>query len=113
MVVSTLEAEQNRLNCRVYTYCLMPDHLHFLVSPVDDGSSVLRFTDQFKGKTTNFSWKLGWKGKLWQPRSYDHVVRDRDALFALSEYILDNPVRKELVERREYWRWSGILNPLP
>jgi len=113
MIIDTLQAEQTRLGCLVYTYCLMTDHLHYLSSPKQDGNSILKFTDQFKGKTTNESWKLGWKGKLWQPRSYDHIVRAEEDLREIARYILNNPVRAGLVAHAEDWPWSGHLNPLP
>ena len=111
--LAILRDEQTRQNCRIFTYCLMPDHLHFLVSPNVDGISALTFTDQYKGKATNASWKLGWQGKLWQRRYYDHIVRQEEDLLAIAEYILNNPVRKELVQHPEDWLWSGHFNPLP
>lgn len=113
LILDTLHSEQKRQQCAVFTYCLMPDHLHFLVSPRHDGTSVLTFTDQFKGKATNGSWAVGWRGKLWQPRYYDHIVRAEEDLRAIAEYILNNPVRKGLVERAKDWRWSGHINLLP
>jgi REP element-mobilizing transposase RayT len=91
----------------------MPNHLHFLISPAKDGVSILDFTHQYKGKTTNLSWKLGWKGILWQPRFYDHIVRAEEDLQAIAEYILENPVRKGLVASAEDWQWSGNFSPLP
>lgn len=113
LILDTLREEQERQNCAVFTYCLMPDHLHFLVSPRKDGMSVLTFTNQYKGKATNRSWTVGWQGKLWQPRYYDHIVRTEESLYEIAEYILDNPVRQELVEHVEDWLWSGHMNPLP
>lgn len=50
VVLDTLREEEERQKCAVYTYCLMPDHLHFLVSPREDGISVLTFTDQYKAR---------------------------------------------------------------
>ena len=113
VIIETLRSEQTRLGCLVHTYCLMPNHLHFLASPAQDGQSVLRFTDQFKGKTTRFSWQLGRQGKLWQPRYYDHIVRSHESLLAIAEYILYNPVRKALIGRAEDWPWSDVMTPLP
>jgi REP element-mobilizing transposase RayT len=113
LLLSILQEEQARNNCTIYTYCLMPNHFHFLVSPNIDGVSVLTFTDQFKGKTTNKSWDVGWKGKLWQARYYDHIVRTDESLHDIGEYILNNPVRKEFVENPEDWLWSGHMNELP
>lgn len=112
-VLDLLGVEQTRQNCTVFTYCLMPDHIHFLVKPNVDGVSVLTFTDQFKGKSTNASWNHGWRGKLWQRDYYDHVVRDDESLTAIAQYILNNPVRTGLVATAEEWPWSGHLNPLP
>jgi putative transposase len=112
-VIDVLREEDKRQNCAVFTYCLMPDHLHFLVSPRQDGISALTFTDQFKGMATNCSWTVGWRGKLWQPRYFDHIVRTEEDLWAIDDYILNNPVRKGLVERAEDWLWSGHISPLP
>ena len=113
LVIDTLRQEQERQLCTVYAYCLMPDHLHFLVSPNADGVSALRFTEEYKGKATNLSWTLGWHGKLWQPRYYDHIVRREESLLAIAKYILDNPVRRMLVKEADAWPWSGVMNPLP
>ena len=99
--------------CRVFSYCLMPDHLHLLASPERNGVSVLEFVDRYKGRSTNESWTLGWAGKLWEPRCYDHIVRADEDLLALSRYILDNPLRKGLASAAERWPWSGLMNPLP
>jgi putative transposase len=113
MIIDTLRDEQSPESCTVFTYCLLPDHLHFLISPQHDGISVLDFVDRFKGRTTNRSWRLGWRGKLWQPRSYDHVVRAGEDLSAIAPYILNTPVRKGLVSSAEEWTWGGQMNPLP
>jgi len=112
-ILDCLKEEQTRNRCQIFTYCLMPDHLHYLISPIEDSISTLTFTDQFKGKTTNLSWKFGWHGKLWQPRSYDHIVRAEESLVAIAQYILDNPERKQLVSQAGDWLWSGQFNPLP
>ncbi|MGB9298974.1 MAG: transposase [Anaerolineae bacterium] len=112
-MIDLLREEQERQRCRVFTYCLMPDYLHFLVSPREEGVSILQFVDRYKGRTTNESWKFGWKGKLWQPRHYDHVVRRDEDLGVIALYLMQNPVRRGLVERSEDWPWGGQMNPLP
>jgi putative transposase len=113
MTLAILREEQARQHCLVFTYCLMPDHLHFLISPQIEGASMLVFVDQYKGKTTNASWRCGWHGKLWEPRFYDHVVRGDEDLREIAEYILANPVRQNLVGCDADWQWSGAMNPLP
>ena len=112
-IVAALFAERLFLGTELYVYCVMPNHLHILIGPKESGRSMLTFVDQFKGKSTRVSWAYGWKGKLWQPRSYDHLVRRSEGLRAIAEYILDNPVRKGLAESSEAYQWSGLLDPLP
>ena len=46
LVVDELRALQERYHCSVYTYCLMLDHLHYLVRPTQDGVSVLTFANR-------------------------------------------------------------------
>jgi REP element-mobilizing transposase RayT len=112
-IIETLRAERERLQCWVHIYCLMPDHLQMIVSPRADGHSVLTFVDQFKGKTTNLSWKYGWRGKLWQPRSYDDVVRCEKALPDYASYILSDPARNNLVDCEEQYTWREVWDAFP
>ncbi len=71
-----------------------------------------RLESLYKGKATNRSWTVGWHGKLWQPRYFDHIVRADEDLRAIAGYILNNSVRKGLVECAEDWPWSGNMNSL-
>jgi len=112
-IIECLKKEKHRKNCNVYVYCLMPDHLHVLTGTTSDRVSVLDFVNQFKGKTTRIGWKYGIDGVLWQKRYYDHVVRKSEDLIKIASYILDNPVRTEMVEKREDYLYSGIWDDLP
>jgi len=106
-IVQVLVEERQRQQCAIYVYCLMPDHLHMLLSPRREGLSVLTFVEQFKGKSTNKSWAVGWVGRLWQPRFYDHIVGHEESVKSIAEYVLGNPVRKGLVHEIDEWPWSG------
>jgi putative transposase len=112
-VIAVLLQECQRMDMDLYAYCLMPDHLHILIGPRKDGSSMLAFVDQFKGKSTRESWSHGWQGKLWQRRSYDHLVRRTEDLQPVAQYVLDNPVRRGVVDRRDDYPWAGLVDPLP
>ena len=63
----------------------------------------------FKSFTTRQNWGLGYQGPLWQARYYDHIVRRRDDGKRIAQYILENPVRKGLVEEVEAYPWSGSM----
>jgi len=112
-IVGELLAERTRSRCDLYAFCLMPDHLHVLAAPRMDGASVLRFVDRFKGLSTSISWQLGWHGKLWQPRYYDHVLRSDEQLDRVCEYIVANPVRAGLAEDPAGYRWCKLVDLPP
>lgn len=113
MIVDTLQEMGTTYQCHVFVFCLMPDHLHLLTSPREHGASILTCVERFKGKSTNLSWRFGWKGTLWQPGSYDHGLRKEEYFREIADYILDNPVRKGLVDSHEKWPWSGMMEPWP
>jgi putative transposase len=112
-VINVLLTERLHSGCRVYAYCLMPDHLHVVAAPSANACSVLAYVDRFKALSTRAIWQLGMDGRLWQPRSYDHVLRCEEHLDRVCEYVLTNPVRGGLVADPDSYRWSGGGDPLP
>jgi len=80
--------------------CLMPDHLHWLISWTPNLS---REVGRFKSYTTRLAWRAGHHGQLWQRSFWDHVIRDEKSLILVARYIIGNPVRACIVsEAKEY-----------
>ena len=50
-IINTLSKNAEIFNCSVPVYCLMPDHLHFVVYGKVDGISITDFVRRFKGYT--------------------------------------------------------------
>ncbi len=111
-ILDCLVAEKNKTKVNVYVYCLMPDHLHLLISPANSGISISRFIGGFKSKTTRLGWEKGIK-KLWQERFYDHILRRNEDIEEIAQYILNNPVRKGMVESYEDYEFCGLLDEIP
>ncbi|WP_459941677.1 REP-associated tyrosine transposase [Deferrisoma palaeochoriense] len=92
-------------------YCLMPDHLHLVVTlgaELDLSTCVQRF----KTFTSRHIRQLGVGGPgVWQRGFYDHALRKDESWEAVARYVLENPVRKGLVERPEAWPWAGLGPP--
>jgi len=124
-IIECLKNQRNKLGCKVFVYCLMPDHLHFLCSVgacpckdyahkglhyIDTVPSIIDFINQFKGKSTTIAWKYGIKGNLWQKRWYDHILRKDEDVRNIGEYILQNPVRRGLVEHAYEYPYCGHLD---
>ncbi len=94
---------------RLYGFCLMPDHLHTLLSPAESGDSIDRWLNAFKSFTTNQYMQLGGEPPLWQRSAYDHVCRDGGTAEKVMRYIADNPVRRKLVDDWRDWPWTQVF----
>lgn len=92
------------------TYCLMPDHIHLLWLGCASASDQRIAATLFRG-TIN---PLLAPEKL-QREAYDHVLtaaeRQSNAFQSVSHYILENPVRKNLVTTWEDYEYSGAVIP--
>jgi len=111
--IDYIKEERTRLGHAVYVFCLMPEHLHLLSSPLESGIPVTLYMDGLSSKMTRLSWNYGFLGKLMQRSFYDHIVRKEEDLRQIAEYILNNPVRRGLVQRWEDYPYCGFIDPLP
>jgi len=98
-IIETFQTEVFQQNTKLYAYCLMPDHLHILVSPKE--SNLIDFIRRWKSYATNLLNKSGFKGACWQRSFYDHALRKDEDIKTTAEYIVHNPVRKNLIKQ---WR---------
>ena len=98
----------------------MPDHVHLIFTPLVDRAamevcSLAEIMDAIKGASAHrINKALGRKGRVWQPESFDHVLRSSEGLDAKIQYIVENPLRCGLVERWiDYpWLWrKEFVNP--
>ena len=106
-----MKANKAKNNFKIYIYCLMPNHLHILLNPGDSNMLVSRFIQTFKSQT-GFWYKKYHGNPLWQRGFYDHIVRKNESLIKIAQYILDNPVRKGLVEKAELYPYSGAMDEI-
>ena len=105
-LVALLFQQARASRVTLHAYCLMPDHVHLLASP-NGGDSVISFVQAFKGRSTRLAWEFGHAGTIWQPRFYDHFLREEEDIPRAVEYILNNPVRKGLVSNWHDYHWCG------
>ena len=116
IAVGAIATVRSQMHCRIYAYCILPDHIHLLVSPSGKGESVSDIVRVIKSEITHAFNELGVGSLRWQRSFYDHVLRENernpDAFEALVAYILENPVRMGLVERAEDYRFCGVIDHL-
>ena len=56
-----------------------------------------------------FHAKYGGKGKLWQGRFWDHIIRDQDDMNRHIDYIHYNPVKHSLVSDPFLYEYSSLI----
>jgi len=95
-------------NIPLYAYCVMPDHVHFLLS-ASETKGIVEFVREIKSRSTKLAWQHGYRGTIWQRSFYDHFLRRDENCMLVAKYIIDNPVRKGIVERWEDYPFSGSL----
>lgn len=107
------------------TYCLMPDHLHALwmgLNETSDQRLAMRFFREHvnrllanlnSSRVAEFAripLQVKPRFKL-QKQAYDHVLRpaeyERGALARVAHYIMENPVRAQLLADWKEWEFSG------
>lgn len=96
--------ERERDSIELLGACLMPDHLHALVSP--RSKDIIRWVDGFKSWSTRVAQQTRSQRILWQPGFYDRALRAGD-LDATIRYIVRNSVAAGLVEEASGWPWVG------
>lgn len=101
-------AEQvRRWKVDVWAYCLMPNHMHAILTPSCDQGLARAMGEAHRRYTSFINQRQGWTGHLFQGR-FASVVMDEHHLRAAARYVALNPVRAGLVARAEDWRWSSV-----
>ncbi len=106
-VADTLRDHARHTGVIVAAHCVMPDHVHLVVSP-SERCDVITFVGQFKNLAQRAAWRLGVAGAFWQPRFWDHFVRNNEDLDSPIRCVLENPVRAGIVDAAEDYAFSGV-----
>jgi REP element-mobilizing transposase RayT len=88
----------------------MPDHVHLFCSPTTpDAENVQKLVAYWKRLVSR---ELADLQPLWQRDCWDTQLRNVGHYGEKWEYVVQNPVRKELVTSPEQWPYQGCLNEL-
>ena len=108
----------------IYSYVIMPDHLHAITDSALKPSKVLQYLngiisrrviDHLKAGGHNASLRKlrresgarGHRYSLWEHHSNVLPIFSEDMLMQKVNYIHQNPVKAEFVERAEDYQWSS------
>lgn len=95
-----------KAGAEIWAYCLMPNHVHIILTPTDPDGLRRTFADLHRRYTAHINARNRWTGHLWQGR-FGSVAMDETHLFTAARYVSLNPVRARLTARAEDWPWSS------
>jgi len=114
-VAAIVAQSLHHFDSKAYTlpcYCLMPNHIHLVVTLPDEAPPLARTLQRIKGYTALQANKLlGRTGAFWQAESYDHVVRQGE-LERIIAYVVENPVKAGLVDDWQRWPFTYVARTL-
>ncbi len=121
ILVQSIQYCQKHKALKLFAYIFMLNHLHLIASAPD----MIGFVRDFKSYTSHEMQKniltfepnilelfeVG-KGKyeFWEKTNMPKMIESPTFFQQKMDYIEDNPVRKQYVERPEHWVWSSA-NP--
>ena len=133
ILIDNLVMTKNLHKAQVYAFCIMPDHVHFIVYPGEKGLS--KFMHSFKrnsSKDVNLflqdrsgnrtratiygdigiarsrgSATPAVKKVRWQNGYYDELIHDNRQRTAAMNYVMFNPLKHHLVDDIDHWPWTS------
>jgi putative transposase len=91
------------MDIAILAYCFMPDHLHLVLEGRSEQADLKQFINRAK-QYSGYRFARAHDGrKLWQRYCFEHVLHDNESTQRTIRYVLENPVRKGMVNHpREY-----------
>lgn len=109
--IALLAEACKRVATEVWAWCLMPNHVHLIVTPSTADGLRASIAETHRRYTRRINLREGWQGHLWQERFHSFPL-DESHLLAAVRYVELNPVKAGLVKRPQDWRWSSARTHL-
>lgn len=105
LYLDLLSDASRRSGVEIWSYCLMPNHVHIIAVPSDEDGLRRTFRYVHRHYTGFINARMRTTGHLWQGR-FSSVAMDEGHLVAALRYVALNPVRARLVAHATDWPWA-------
>jgi putative transposase len=103
-----IDTAQERIRLKLLAFCLMPNHVHLVVSP-DGATDVSRWMHWLMTTHSHrHHLRYGTSGCVWQGRFRSFPIKCDGHLLTVMRYVERNALRAGLVERAEHWPWGSL-----
>ena len=99
---------KSRSGFELIAWVVLPDHFHLVIDPGEVPISIvlqrikMSFAAQYRKRHGLY------RGRVWQNRFWDHVIRDQEDMNRHVDYIHLNPVKHGFVNNPADWRYSSF-----
>jgi putative transposase len=108
----TLLEAHERLPLRILSFCVMPNHWHFVVWPRRGADAEVSEFFRWLTVTHTQRWhahhRTSGAGHLYQGRFKSFPIEQGEHFYTVARYVERNPLRANLVERAEEWRYGSL-----
>ena len=92
----------------VINFCIMSNHVHLIFCHLQDElENILGSIKKFSARKSNQVLDLTGT-QFWQHDSYDHIIRGEAEMKFYIRYNLLNPVKANLIQDWQNWKWSYL-----
>lgn len=102
---------KEQFNVKLYAWCLMDNHVHFIVEPITEDGLANLFRFAHMRYSQYFNRKKGASGHLFQGRFHSSPL-DTEHLYEALRYVELNPLRAGLITRIDGYKWSSMRTHL-
>jgi REP element-mobilizing transposase RayT len=104
--IDTLKRMKDKYNYKLEAYCLMDNHVHLLIN--DNGNDISKILKSISiSYVYYFNYAYKRIGHLFQDRFKSELVDNNNYLMIVSAYIHNNPVKADIVNSPEMYKWSS------
>lgn len=118
MLAKTLKFFQENKGLKIYAYVFMLNHMHLIIQ----SDNVISFVRDFKRWTSRELKNdlIKYESEVlklfldkdnnynfWQDTNKPEIIESEKFFIQKLNYVLNNPVKKDYVEKPEYWKWSS------
>jgi len=101
-----MQKYSQKYSVEIIAYCLMSNHVHFIVKPTDTRGLARLFNTVHMRYSQYKNEQKQQKGHLWQGRFYSCILSD-EHLYRAVRYVEQNPVRAGMVACAWDYPWSS------
>jgi putative transposase len=110
LYLDILSSQAKKYECAVHAWCLMSNHVHFLVTPENSDSLALMMKGLGQRYVQYFNRTYGRSGTLWEGRYRSCLLHEKNYILRCQQYIEMNPVRSGVVAHPAEYRWSSYMH---